>query len=81
MENKIKGPFVFVHCEKQDGKESASFYILTKTEFIALVNSTDDAYFYGPHKKGPIKEDYPIALSLKKDLYPFRDHWDSLWEE
>ena len=79
MDQKIRGPFVFVHCESnENGREKASFYILTKKEFIDLVNRTDDAYFDGPHRH-PIKDDYPIALSLKKDLLPFKDHWDNLW--
>ena len=81
MKDKIKGPFVFVHCEKDSfGRESASFYILSKDEFITLVNKSDDAYYYGPHKR-TIKEDYPIALSLKKDLIPYKDHWESLWKD
>ena len=75
MPKKIKGPFVFVHMDSVD---SASFYILTKKEFIGLVNSSDDAYFNKPRKK-PIKPDYPIALFLH-ELKPYQDHWDSLWK-
>lgn len=42
MKDKIKGPFVFVHCEKDSfGRKSASFYILSKDEFITLVNKSD----------------------------------------
>lgn len=81
MENKIQGPLVFVHCENSaNGREAVTYYILTKKEFIDLVNLSDDAYYYGHHKK-PIKEDYPIALSLKKDLLPYQDKWDSLWKD
>ena len=81
MDKKIQGPFVFVHCENsENGKESVSFYILTKSEFINLVNTSDDKYFNGPHKN-PIKDDYPIALSLKNDLLPYKDNWDSLWKD
>ena len=74
MNDRIKGPFVFVHMEDS---ETVSYYILTKDEFIDLVNSTDDAYYYKQRKK-PIKPDYPIALSLN-DIRPFHNHWDSLW--
>lgn len=82
MDKKIQGPYVFVHCENSEhGDEAVTFYILSKSEFIALVNKSDDAYYYGPHKRGPIKEDYPIALSLKKDLLPYKDKWDSLWKD
>ena len=81
IKEKIQGPYVFVHFEIIDGKESASFFILTRNEVIELVNKSDDAYYYGPHRK-PIKEDYPIALSLKKDnLFKYKDHWESLWKE
>ena len=75
MNDKIQGPFVFVHIESVD---EASFFILSKSEFIEIVNSTDDAYYYKPRTK-PIKPDYPIALSLK-DLMPYKDKWDSLWK-
>lgn len=75
MPQKIKGPFVFVHIE---GVDEATFYILSKSEFIEIINRTDDGYFYKPRKK-PIKPDYPIALNLK-DLLPYKDHWDSLWK-
>lgn len=75
MQEKIKGPFVFVHIDSVD---DASFYILSKSEFIELVNSTDDIYFNKPRTK-PIKLDYPIAISLK-DLAPYKNHWDSLWK-
>lgn len=70
----IKGPFVFVHVDKAN---NVTYYILTKDELIALINATDDAYF--SRKKDKSKEDYPMAL-LRKDLAPFKDHWDSLWE-
>ena len=79
LEDKIKGPFVFVHCEnKLHGKESVSFYILSRKQLIDLVNSSDDAYYNRPRVR-PLKNDYPIALSVKKDLLPFKDQWDSLW--
>jgi len=82
MKKKIQGPYVFVHFENSEhGKEAITYYILSKSEFITLVNKSDDAYFDGPHPRGPIKEDYPIALSLKKDLRPYQDKWDSLWKE
>lgn len=76
MPEKIQGPFVFVHMENVD---EASYYILSKSEFINLVNSTDDAYFNKTRKK-PIKPEYPIALSLK-DLLPYQNRWDSLWTD
>ena len=76
MSTKIQGPYVFVHMESID---EASFYILSKSEFIDLVITTDDAYFSKPRTK-PIKPEYPIALTLK-DLLPFKDHWDSLWKD
>ncbi len=76
----IKGPFVFVHFEIIENQEKVSYYILTKKELIDLINRTDDSYFYGPHKK-PLKQDYPIALSRKKDLIDYKDRWDSLWNE
>lgn len=75
MDEKIKGPYVFVHMDSVD---HASFFILSKDEFISLVNSSDDAYFNKP-RTTPIKPDYPIALSLK-ELQPYKDHWDSLWK-
>ena len=74
LEEKIQGPFVFVHIDSVD---RASFFILSKIDFINIVNTTDDAYFFKPRVK-PIKPDYPIALSLK-DLQPFKDKWDNLW--
>ena len=75
MSNRVKGPFVFVHLDDVD---NASYYILSKDEFIELVNTSDDAYFNRPRKK-PIKPDYPIALFVY-ELQPFQDHWDSLWK-
>ena len=74
MEERIKGPFVFVHMESLD---AVSYYILTQQELIDLVNRTDDAYFNKPRTK-PIKPDYPIAVSIK-ELQPFRNNWNSLW--
>ena len=76
MNEKIHGPFVFVHIKNVD---EASFYILTKSEFMDLVDTTDDAY-YNKERIKPIKPDYPMAISIK-DLTPFKDHWDSLWKE
>lgn len=76
MPTKVQGPYVFVHMDNVD---EISCYILSKTEFMELVNSTDDAYYNKPRVK-PIKPDYPIALTLK-DLKPYQDHWDSLWKE
>ncbi|MBR6183177.1 MAG: hypothetical protein IKQ76_01265 [Bacteroidales bacterium] len=79
MDEKIKGPFVFVHCENNlNGKEKVSFYILSKKQLIDLVNKSDDAYYNRPRVK-PLKNDYPIALSIKNDLHPYEDKWDSLW--
>ena len=75
MSNKVKGPFVFVHL---DGVDNASYYILSKDEFVNLVNSSDDVYYNRPRKK-PIKPDYPIALFVH-ELQPYQDHWDSLWK-
>ena len=75
MQERVEGPFVFVYINKQ---EEVSYFILTKEEFIRLVNETDDAYFNGPHKK-TIKPDYSIAVSLKH-LLPYKDKWDSLWK-
>ena len=75
MDEKIKGPYVFVHMDSVD---HASFFILSKDEFISLVNSSDDAYFNKP-RTTLTKPDYPIALSLK-ELQPYKDHWDSLWK-
>lgn len=75
MDKKIQGPFVFVHIDKC---EKISYYILSKDEFIELVNTTDESYYNKP-RVNPIKPDYPIALSLK-DLRPYENHWDSLWK-
>lgn len=61
MAETIKGPFVFVHCEKNlHGKESVSFYILSRKQLIDLVNSSDDAYYNRPRVR-PLKNDYPIV--------------------
>ena len=76
MDKKIQGPFVFVHIVKN---EKVRFFILSKSEFIDVVNTTDDIYFNKPRAKA-IKPDYPIALTLK-DLAPFENHWDSLWKD
>ncbi len=76
MEERIKGPFVFVHMEDTD---TVSYFILTKKELINLIDTTDDAYFNKPRVR-QIKPDYPMAISLK-DLLPFKNHWDSLWSE
>ena len=70
----IKGPFVFVHINKNN---DVTYYILTRDEVIELINTTDDDYF--ARKKDKSKEDYPMALWCK-DLAPFKDHWDSLWK-
>lgn len=75
IEEKVQGPFVFVHIE---GIDKVSYYVLTKKEFINLVISTDDIYYNKPRKK-PIISDYPIAVSLN-DLKPYKNHWDSLWK-
>lgn len=75
MDKKIQGPFVFVHIDKS---EKVSYYILSKDEFIELVNTTDESYYNKP-RVNPIKPDYPIALSLK-DLRPYENHWDNLWK-
>ena len=72
--DRVKGPFVFVHIGP---KEEVTYYILSRDEYIDLVITTDDAYFNRPRKQ-PIKDTYPIAISLK-DLLPYKDHWDSLW--
>lgn len=70
----IKGPFVFVHIDKNN---DVTYYILTRDEVIELINTTDDDYL--ARKKDKSKEDYPMALWCK-DLAPFKDHWDSLWK-
>ena len=73
--NRVKGPYVFVHISSN---EDISYYILSRDEFINLVNTTDDLYF-NRARKHPIKDTYPIAVSLK-DLLPYEDKWDSLWK-
>ena len=74
LDQLIKGPFVFVHIGKG---EQVDYYILTKDELINLINTTDDAYFKS--RKNPIREDYPMAISLKY-FAPYKDKWDSLWK-
>lgn len=74
LDELIKGPFVFVHIDKND---DVTYYILTRSEVIDLINTTDDDYF--ARKKDKSKEDYPMAL-WRKDLSPYKDHWESLWK-
>ena len=74
LDELIKGPFVFVHIDKNN---DVTYYILTRKEVIDLINMTDDDYFV--RKKDKSKEDYPMAL-WRKDLAPFNGHWESLWK-
>lgn len=73
IREKIKASYVFVHIGKY---EEVQYFILTRDEIIALIETTDDAYFSQPRKK-PLT-DYPIGIYLK-DLIPYKDKWDSLW--
>lgn len=74
MDNDVKGPYVFVHLG-----DTVDCYILSKSQFIDIVNSTDDIYYNKPRTKD-IRPDYPIAVSIK-DLLPYKDQWDNLWKD
>lgn len=75
MKKDVMGPYVFVHFLKDN---TAEYYILSKDDFIELVEKDDDAYFNRPRTKA-IKPDYPIAVSLAV-LAPYKDAWDNLWK-
>ena len=55
----IKGPFVFVHIDKNN---DVTYYILTRDEVIELINTTDDDYF--ARKKDKSKEEgiFPLIF-------------------
>lgn len=74
MDSEIKGPYIFIHLG-----DTIDCYILSKSQFIEVVNRTDDIYYNKPRVK-PIKDDYPIAVSIK-DLLPYKDQWDNLWKD
>lgn len=87
----IKGPYVFVHLPKEDECEqsvldlsSVDFYILSKSQVIEIIQTTDEAYQKKDRGNRQLKEDYSVALLLKRDyelLAPFKDQWDNLWEK
>lgn len=72
MDSDVKGPYVFVWFDKED---TPRYYILSKTQFIFLVNATDDIYY---NKKKNKSVDYPMAVGLK-DLCPYENQWGNLW--
>ena len=74
IRNRIKCPYVFVHIDNND---SIRYFIVSKEELINIIETTDDDYFNQPRTKS-IKQDYPIAISLKH-LASFEDKWDSIW--
>lgn len=85
----ILGPYVFVHLPKTDKLQrqtsteikDAEFFILSRNQVIDLIEKTDDAYRQIKREK-PLKEDYSIAILLKRDkvfLEPYRDKWENLW--
>jgi len=74
IKDKIVCPYVFVHIDKNN---IISYFILSRNEFIDLIEKTDDEYFNKPRKKA-IKTNYPIAIKVS-DLKIFKDNWDSIW--
>lgn len=74
IHRKITCPFVFVHINKS---EQVTYYILTQSELIDLIQTTDDLYF-NKVRLTPINPTYPIAINLK-DLKPFENKWESIW--
>ncbi|MCA0154520.1 hypothetical protein [Winogradskyella vincentii] len=76
IRDKILCPFVFVHIDKND---HVRYFILSRKEFIDLIEKTDDAYFNKPRTK-PIKPNYPIAIKVT-DLQIFEDKWDNIWKK
>lgn len=75
IQEKISCPYVFVHIDKND---DVRYFILSKKEFIDLIEKTDDIYFNKPRIKA-IKTNYPIAIRVS-DLKNYEDKWDSLWK-
>ena len=93
IEKKIKGPYVLVHLPKEESDDERKtqtnlsgidFYILSQKQIIKLIRDTDDAYQKKDRGEKKLKDDYSVAILLKRDrelLKPFKDQWENLWVE
>lgn len=75
IKQKITCPFVFVHIDKID---NIRYFILSRDEFIKLIEDTDFDYYNRVRVK-QIKDDYPIAIELKH-LVVYENKWKNIWK-
>ena len=58
------------------------FFVFTRKQLIKLIREFDNAYYYGPHKKEVIKDDYSIILYIKRDNFAeYENKWENLWRD
>lgn len=70
----VAGPYVFVYIDKDD---KFSFYILSRSQFVALSSQIEDDYDSLP-RSAPLKPCTPMAMP-RKCLLEFEGRWENLW--
>lgn len=62
LENKIVGPWVFVHVGGSSVFPEFNFFVLSRSEVIELIFSNEKWYLTGYNRKKPLKGSGPICL-------------------
>ncbi len=62
LENKIVGPWVFVHVGGSSVFPEFNFFVLSRSEVIELIFSNEKWYLTGYNRKKPLKGYGPICL-------------------
>lgn len=62
LENKIVGPWVFVHVGGSSVYPEFNFFVLSRSEVIELIFSNEKWYLTGYNRKKPLKGSGPICL-------------------
>lgn len=97
LEEKVVGPWVFVHIKGEGTKAEYDFYILTRQEVIDLITTSNDWYV---SQKDDTGKDIQIGLYLSwirgigykrdaKDYHAYesvikedpKDKWEKIWQK
>lgn len=97
LEEKVVGPWVFVHVKRSGTKSEYDFYILTRQEVIDLITTSNAWYVKHKEERG---KDIQIGLYLSwirgigynpnaKDYHEYKsvikedpkDKWEKIWQK
>lgn len=62
LENKITGPWVFVHVGGSSVLPEFNFFVLSRSQVIDIIFSNEEWYLTGYNRKNPLKGSGPICL-------------------